>query len=264
MSIDRFRDAYWVELAIVALVAVVLGVSLPRITHHTMMGATKGGQPYRPRQTEKTRGGLHLRALIDRRAFTHHNLHNGISEYPSPIRDFRSSRLSVTTNRSSRALPAVKPKVTPHSAQVVSGIRLPHAIRHSLGPLSNRGDWPNPYHLNPKEILMIAHLVQAEAGNQSFVAQVAVAAVVLNRLNNPGFPKTVPGVLFAPGQFETVSAGTYWNTPSPLAILAARAAASGWDPSHGALYFYNPSLVNNSWMNTLPTTVIIGAQVFAR
>ncbi|MCY0879866.1 MAG: cell wall hydrolase [Firmicutes bacterium] len=112
--------------------------------------------------------------------------------------------------------------------------------------------------------LMIAHLVQAEAGNQPFIGQVAVAAVVLNRLRAPGFPKTVLGVIFAPGQFETVTNGTFWRAPGHLARLAVAAALKGWDPTDGALYFYNPSMPHAAWMNRLPETRAIGAQVFCR
>ncbi len=121
-----------------------------------------------------------------------------------------------------------------------------------------------PASLSSQEMLTIAHLVQAEAGDQPFLGQVAVAAVVLNRLRTPGFPKTVDGVVFAPGQFETVSNGTFWNAPGPLAMMAVKAAASGWDPTGGALYFFNPSMPHVAWMNTLPVTATIGDQVFCR
>lgn len=134
----------------------------------------------------------------------------------------------------------------------------------SAQPLASRGQWANPYGLTAGEVLMIAHLVQAEAGNQPFLGQVAVAAVVLNRLKSPHFPGTVSGVIFQPGQFETVSNGSYWNTPSALALMASKAAAAGWDPTAGALYFYNPAWTGSGWMTSLPTTVVIGAQVFAR
>lgn len=125
----------------------------------------------------------------------------------------------------------------------------------------------NPYSssdLSANDLVMLAHLVYAEAGDQPFLGQVAVAAVVLNRMKTPGFPHSVQAVIFAPGQFETVSNGTFWQAPSAQAMLAAKAAAEGWDPSHGALYFYNPTLVSNSWMNSLPVTAQIGSQVFCR
>lgn len=110
----------------------------------------------------------------------------------------------------------------------------------------------------------LAHLVQSEAGNQPFLGQVAVAAVVLNRVRAPGFPKTVAGVIFQPGQFESVSNGTYYMAPDSEAYQAAEAALNGEDPTGGALYYYNPSLTSNPWMKDLPVLVTIGSQVFCR
>ena len=151
-------------------------------------------------------------------------------------------------------------------ANLTPGEALVIPFPQSVSPpsLSSRGAWPNPYNLSPEAILMIARLVQAESGDQPFEARVAVAAVVLNRLKSPGFPKTVDGVLFAPGQFQTVATGAFWNNPTPLSLLAAKAAASGWDPTGGALYFYNPSLPHVAWMDTLPQAAVIGAQIFSR
>lgn len=150
--------------------------------------------------------------------------------------------------------------------------RVPHA-RYAGGAIAAKAPAPAqpsrglnalPASLTSQEMLTIAHLVQAEAGDQPFLGQVAVAAVVLNRLRTPGFPKTVDGVVFAPGQFETVANGTFWNAPGPLAMMAVKAAASGWDPTGGALYFFNPSMPHVAWMNSLPVTASIGDQVFCR
>ncbi len=129
--------------------------------------------------------------------------------------------------------------------------------------LSNRS-LPQVTQFSPDDILLLAHLVQAEAGNQPFVGQVAVAAVVINRLNAPGFPKTLSGVIEDPGQFESVSNGSIWQSPGALAFMAAKAAMKGWDPTHGALFYYNPNLPHADWMNSLPMTAAIGAQVFCR
>ncbi|MCY0899961.1 MAG: cell wall hydrolase [Firmicutes bacterium] len=139
--------------------------------------------------------------------------------------------------------------------------------RVSRPTMSRASEYPHRWTLfsiTPSDELMMAHLVQAEAGDQPFVGQVAVAAVVLNRLRSPGFPKTVLGVIFAPGQFETVTNGTFWNPPSRLALLAVKAAVHGWDPTNGALYFYNPSVPHAAWMDQLPETRAIGSQVFCR
>lgn len=110
----------------------------------------------------------------------------------------------------------------------------------------------------------LAHLVQAEAGNQPFLGMVAVAAVVVNRVASPGFPKSIAAVIFAPGQFESVQNGTYWQAPSAQAYQAAEAALAGEDPTHGALYFFNPALTHNPWIEGLPVVARIGQQVFSR
>ncbi|MCL4521588.1 MAG: cell wall hydrolase [Firmicutes bacterium] len=118
--------------------------------------------------------------------------------------------------------------------------------------------------LGADSIRLLAHLVQAEAGNQSFLGQVAVAAVVLNRLGAPGFPKSLAGVIEQPGQFQCVANGTIYQPPSQRAWLAAKSAASGWDPTDGALYYYNPNLTANQWIRTQPVVTQIGQQIFAR
>jgi N-acetylmuramoyl-L-alanine amidase len=131
-------------------------------------------------------------------------------------------------------------------------------------PLPARGEIAPVAPYTAEDLLALAHLVQAEAGNQPFVGMVAVAAVVMNRVRAPGFPKTIPAVIQQPGQFESVANGSYRLPPGPLAVLAAKAALAGWDPTHGALYFYNPHLTDNPWMASLPITAEIGAQVFCR
>jgi N-acetylmuramoyl-L-alanine amidase len=130
--------------------------------------------------------------------------------------------------------------------------------------LPARGDPDALMGYSPGDVILLAHLVQAEAGNQPFLGMVAVAAVVVNRLHTPGFPKTIPGVIEEPGQFESVANGTIAMAPGPLALLAAKAALAGWDPTHGAIYFYNPALTDNHWMRRLPVTTRIAAQVFCR
>jgi N-acetylmuramoyl-L-alanine amidase len=153
----------------------------------------------------------------------------------------------------------------PYTGRVPANtVAAPNRPAPKLAPLTSRGTWPNPYHLTAQDIYNLARLVQAEAGDQPFLAQVAVAAVVLNRVKSPAFPDTVDGVILAPGQFETVTAGTFWNNPSATAILAAKAAATGWDPTGGALYFYNPAMPHAAWMDGLPDGRAIGSQVFAR
>ncbi len=115
-----------------------------------------------------------------------------------------------------------------------------------------------------EDVNLLAHLVQAEAGTQPLLGQVAVGAVVVNRLKDPAFPKTLAAVIEQPGQFESVTNGTFWQPPSASAIVAAQDALQGWDPTAGALFYYNPNLPHSPWMNTLVVTATIGSQVFCR
>ncbi len=106
--------------------------------------------------------------------------------------------------------------------------------------------------------------MQAEAGNQPFIGQVAVAAVVLNRLATPGFPKTLAQVIYQLGQFQCVVHGAIQVSYHRRAWLAVQAATKGWDPVAHALYYYNPRYIQNRWILGQPVVARIGSQVFAR
>jgi N-acetylmuramoyl-L-alanine amidase len=114
------------------------------------------------------------------------------------------------------------------------------------------------------EIDLLARLVRAEAEAEPFAGQVAVAAVVLNRVRSPLFPHTVAGVIFEPRQFEPVWNGRIYLPAGPTAYRAVTAALSGWDPSRGALYFYNPEKASSRFLRGLRVTVRIGDHVFLR
>lgn len=110
---------------------------------------------------------------------------------------------------------------------------------------------------------MLARLIFAEAGAEPYVGKVAVGAVVLNRTESPKFPGTIAGVIFQPHAFESVSNGIYYNTPTNDAIKAARDAISGWDPSGGALFFFNPSKTSNPYIWSRRIIARFGKHVFA-
>lgn len=101
-------------------------------------------------------------------------------------------------------------------------------------------------------VILLARLIQAEAGDQSYATQVAVGAVVLHRLRSPHFPHRLAAVITQPRQFSVVAAGTFATAhPTRRALNAARAAWAGADPTPGALYFYSLTLPHVPWMNTL-------------
>jgi len=115
------------------------------------------------------------------------------------------------------------------------------------------------------DVYLLARLIAGEAEGEPFEGKVAVAAVILNRMKNPRFPGSIPGVVFQPGAFESVENGRIWYIPiTNEDIQAAQAALSGWDPTYGSLYFWNPAKPVNPWVWTRPVVRWIGRHVFAR
>lgn len=111
---------------------------------------------------------------------------------------------------------------------------------------------------------LMARVISAEARGEPYVGQVAVGAVILNRVEHPHFPKTIPGVIFEPDAFTAVSQGTIWLPPTASSVRAAQDALAGWDPTGGALYYYNPAKATNWWITTRRFLVQIGRHVFFR
>lgn len=111
---------------------------------------------------------------------------------------------------------------------------------------------------------LLAKLVYAEARGESYKGQVAVAAVVLNRVASSSFPNTISGVIYQTGAFSCVSNGSINNTPNDTAIRAALDAMNGWDPTNGCLYYYNPGKTSDSWIRTRTVVTVIGNHYFAR
>lgn len=113
------------------------------------------------------------------------------------------------------------------------------------------------------DIQLLARLIYAEARGEPYTGQVAVGAVVLNRVKSSSFPNTISGVIYQPYAFTCVSDGQINLSPNTTAINAAKDAMNGWDPSYGCIYYYNPKIATSSWIFTRPTVVTIGRHVFA-
>ncbi|MDW7675021.1 MAG: spore cortex-lytic enzyme [Bacillota bacterium] len=118
--------------------------------------------------------------------------------------------------------------------------------------------------INESELLVLAKIIHSEARGEPFEGQVAVGAVVVNRINSPSFPNTVSGVVFEPLAFTAVADGQYYLDPNEEAFRAARDALKGIDPSNGALYYYNPAKVTSNWIWSRPVITRIGKHTFAR
>ncbi|MCL6453687.1 MAG: spore cortex-lytic enzyme [Alicyclobacillus sp.] len=116
--------------------------------------------------------------------------------------------------------------------------------------------------LSSSDLNLMAHTVYAEARGEPFEGQVAVAAVILNRLQSPKFPNTIPGIIYQPGAFTSVSDGQINLQPNAEAMKAVMDAVHGWDPSHGALYYFNPATATSSWIWSQPEITKIGDHIF--
>ena len=110
---------------------------------------------------------------------------------------------------------------------------------------------------------LLARLVYAEARGEPYKGQVAVAAVVLNRVRSASFPNTISGVIYQSGAFSCVSIGSINNTPDSSCVRAALEAMNGWDPTGGCLYYYNPRATSDKWIRTRTVKTVIGNHSFA-
>ena len=117
---------------------------------------------------------------------------------------------------------------------------------------------------NSSDLNLLARLVYGEARGEPYTGQVAVAAVVLNRVKSSSFPNTIAGVIYQSGAFDVVSDGQINLTPDSTAKKAAQDALNGWDPTYGAIYYFNPSTATNKWIWSRPMTVTIGNHRFCK
>ncbi|CCQ96104.1 Spore cortex-lytic enzyme [[Clostridium] ultunense Esp] len=114
------------------------------------------------------------------------------------------------------------------------------------------------------DIRLMANAVYGEARGEPYEGQVAVAAVILNRMEHPSFPKTPAGVIFEPGAFTAVADGQIWLTPNETAKKAVLDAINGWDPSGGAIYYFNPATATSAWIWSRPQIKRIGKHIFCK
>lgn len=115
-----------------------------------------------------------------------------------------------------------------------------------------------------RNVDLLAHLIHGEARGEPYIGQVAVAAVVLNRTTDSRFPSTIAGVIYQPGAFDAVADGQIDLEPNSQSIKAAQDALNGWDPSEGAIYYFNPVTATSKWIWSRPQIKQIGKHIFAR
>ena len=111
---------------------------------------------------------------------------------------------------------------------------------------------------------LLARIINGEARGETYTGQVAVGAVVLNRVRSSSFPNTIAGVIYQPGAFTAVSDGQINKPVVQSCYNAARDALNGWDPSGGALYYFNPNTATSDWIWSRPVVARIGNHVFCK
>lgn len=133
----------------------------------------------------------------------------------------------------------------------IAGAKTLAAIGISSGSSYNSADYE-----------LLARIISAEARGETYLGQVAVGAVVLNRVEHPSFPDTVSGVVYQNGAFSCLYDGQFYEPIEDSAYSAARDALNGLDPSGGAIYYYNPAVATNKWIFGRPVITTIGRHVF--
>lgn len=153
-------------------------------------------------------------------------------------------------------------KIATHYGVSVNAIK---AANHKSGDTIFVGERLSiPSSVTASEKRLMAQLVTAEAKGEPYAGQVAVATVILNRVDSPLFPNTISSVIYQAGQFTPVRTGSINQTPTASAIRAVDEALAFRGQGRGSLYFYNPKIATNHWIATRQHTITIGNHVFAK
>ncbi|MDE7158699.1 MAG: spore cortex-lytic enzyme [Clostridiales bacterium] len=113
------------------------------------------------------------------------------------------------------------------------------------------------------DLYVLAKAIYAEGRGESYTGQVAIGAVIMNRVKSSSFPNSIAGVVYQKGAFTAVDDGQINLEPNQTAYDAARDAMNGWDPTYGCLYYYNPAVATSAWIFNRQTVTVIGKHVFA-
>lgn len=160
--------------------------------------------------------------------------------------------------------PIVDGKYGPYTATAVRGFQSDYGLTPDGVTGNNTWTALKKYSLNQSELDILARVIYSEARGESYEGQVAVGAVVMNRIQSGQFPNNIYDVVFQSGAFTAVSDGQYWLTPDATAYAAAQDAVRGWDPTGNALYYFNPDTATSAWIWSRPQTVKIGHHIFAK
>lgn len=139
-----------------------------------------------------------------------------------------------------------------------------NSTKQSTGAAATSASLPSVPGLSKSDMRLMQHVVYGEARGEPFKGEVAIAAVILNRLTDPRFPHTVPGIIYQPGAFTAVADGQVNLQPNAQALKAVVDAIHGMDPSHGAVYYFNPATATSRWIWSRPQICKIGKHIFCR
>ena len=145
----------------------------------------------------------------------------------------------------------------------VDGIAGPATLK-AMGISNSSNSSSSSSTSNSSNVNLLARLIYGEARGEPYTGQVAVGAVVMNRVKSSSFPNTISGVIYQSGAFDAVRDGQINLTPDSTAKKAAQDALNGWDPTYGAIYYFNPATATNKWIWSRPMTVTIGNHRFCK
>lgn len=143
------------------------------------------------------------------------------------------------------------------------GIAGPATLK-AMGIFSSSSSSSSGTTSNSSNVNLLARLIYGEARGEPYTGQVAVGAVVMNRVRSSSFPNSISGVIYQSGAFDVVSDGQINLTPNSTAKKAAQDALNGWDPTYGAIYYFNPATATNKWIWSRPMTITIGKHRFCK
>ena len=133
-----------------------------------------------------------------------------------------------------------------------------------MGIFNSYGNSNSSNSTSNSDLNLLARAIYSEARGEPYNGQVAIAAVILNRVKSSSFPNTISGVVYQKGAFTAVSDGQINLKPNQTAYKAARDALNGWDPSYGAIYYFNPKTATNKWIWSRPHIITIGNHIFCK
>ncbi len=162
----------------------------------------------------------------------------------------------------SQTLSAVK-KFQKKNGLAVDGIAGEKTLK-AMGIMNSSGGSGSTSSSNSSNLNLLSRVVYSEARGEPYKGQVAVAAVVLNRVAHSSFPNTISGVVYQSGAFDAVADGQINLTPDSTARKAAQDALNGWDPTSGCIYYFNPSTATSKWIWSRPQVTKIGKHIFCK